>query len=190
MHAGLRREQPVCVLAGHGECRAFYAGFLAWLFVDQFSLKAVALRPTQIHPQQHSRPILGVGSASARVYGYYRIAGVVGPGQQHLRLGFFDLAFEPLDDSLQFLKGSLIFGREFQEDGGIFDVTLELIGFVDRCLQPAALLEKPLGAVLIVPEIRFAYLCFRFLKLGRFSLRVKETSAAPPREPPGLRTSF
>jgi hypothetical protein len=50
------------------------------------------------------------------------------------------------------------------------------------------LLEDLLSAVLIVPEIWFANLCFRLLKLGRFSLRVKETSAAPPREPPGLGT--
>jgi hypothetical protein len=82
----------------------------------------------------------------------------------------------------------LIFGREFQEDGCVFNVALELTGFVYCCLQAASLLEDLLGAVLIVPEIWFTNLCFRLLKLGRFSFGVKETSAAPPREPPGLRT--
>jgi hypothetical protein len=90
---------------------------------------------------------------------------------------------------LQFLQGGLIFGREFKEDGGVFYVASELIGFVYGSLQAAALLEDFLSVFLIVPEVGSADLRFRLLKLGRFPLRVKETSAAPPREPPGLRTS-
>jgi len=89
---------------------------------------------------------------------------------------------------LQFLKGGWIVGRKFEENGCVFNVTLELTGFVYRCLQATPLLEELLGAFLVVPEVRIANLGFRLLKLGRFSLRVKETSAAPPREPPDLRT--
>jgi hypothetical protein len=66
---------------------------------------------------------------------------------------------------------------------------LELFRFVDCCLQAASLLQDLLSSILIVPEIGFANLFFGFLKVGRFPLRVKETSAAPPREPRGLRTS-
>jgi hypothetical protein len=63
---------------------------------------------------------------------------------------------------------------------------LEFFGFVDSGLEAAALLEDLLGAFLVVPEIRFSDLGFGLLKLRSFSLRVKETSAAPPREPPGF----
>jgi len=66
---------------------------------------------------------------------------------------------------------------------------LELFGFIDCCLQAASLLEELLGPILIAPEFGFANLFFGLLKVGRFPLRVKETSAAPPREPRGLRTS-
>jgi hypothetical protein len=64
------------------------------------------------------------------------------------------------------------------------------MGLVDCGLEAAALLEDLLCAVLVVPEIRFANLSFGLLKLRSFSFRVKETSAAPPREPPGFRTLF
>jgi hypothetical protein len=54
---------------------------------------------------------------------------------------------------LQFVKGGFVLGREFQEYGGVFNVALELIGFVDCRLEAASLLEDFLGAVLVVPEI-------------------------------------
>jgi hypothetical protein len=63
-----------------------------------------------------------------------------------------------------------------------------LLGLVDCGLEAAALFEDFLRAILVVPEIRFANLSFGLLKLRSFSLRVKETSAAPPREPPDFRT--
>jgi len=134
MNARFRQEQPVCVLAGHGERRAFYAGFLAWLLVDEISFESVALGPAQIHPQQHPGPILSVGPAGTGVDGDYRVARVVGTGKQHLGLGCFDLAFEPADDRLQFPQGCLIVGRKFKEDGCVFNIALELTGFVYCCL--------------------------------------------------------
>jgi hypothetical protein len=54
----------------------------------------------------------------------------------------------------------LIFGRELQEDNGVFNIALELIGFVDCRLQAASLFEDLLGPLLVVPEIRFTNLCF------------------------------
>jgi len=54
----------------------------------------------------------------------------------------------------------LVVGCKFQQDGRIFDVALELTGFVYCCLQSATLLEDFLGVVLVVPEIRFANLFF------------------------------
>ena len=54
----------------------------------------------------------------------------------------------------------MIIRGEFQKDSGVFNQTLEVNGFVDGCLEAATLLEYFLGAILIVPEIRFAYFCF------------------------------
>jgi len=42
---------------------------------------------------------------------------------------------------------------------------LELFGFVDCGLQAASLLEDLLSAILIVPEVGFADLFFRLLKV-------------------------
>jgi hypothetical protein len=63
---------------------------------------------------------------------------------------------------LQFVKGGFILGREFQEHRGVFNVALKLFRFVDSSLKAASLLEDLLGAVLVVPEIGVANLCFRF----------------------------
>ena len=54
----------------------------------------------------------------------------------------------------------MIFSREFQEDGGVFNVALEFFRFVDCCLQTAALFKDLLGVVLVIPEIGFTYLGF------------------------------
>jgi hypothetical protein len=45
-----------------------------------------------------------------------------------------------------------------------------------------------LRALLIVPEVGFSGFFFYLGEFSSFGIRVKETSAAPPREPPGLGT--
>ena len=50
---------PTVDLHGH----ALEAGLLAFLLVDDLRMEVVALRPAELHPQQHLRPIGGLGSA-------------------------------------------------------------------------------------------------------------------------------
>jgi hypothetical protein len=64
-----------------------------------------------------------------------------------------------------------------------------LAGFLDGCVEAAALTQDFLSALLIVPEVGLRAFFFYSTELCAFVIRVKETSAAPPREPPGLRTS-
>ena len=65
VHAGLRRQQAVGVLAGDRERRALEPGFVARLIVDHLALEAAALGPAQVHAQQHLGPVLRLGAAGA-----------------------------------------------------------------------------------------------------------------------------
>ena len=60
-------EQPVGVVAGHRERRALDAGLVARLQVDDLAPEAAALRPAQVHAQQHLGPVLRLGAAGARM---------------------------------------------------------------------------------------------------------------------------
>jgi hypothetical protein len=149
----------------------------------------VSFDPAQVHSQQHLSPILGIGPAGARVDRDYRIANVVGPGQEHFGLGLFDFTLEPVDDSLQFLQGSFVFGCEFCEDGGVFNITPELVGFLSSSIEAAALAEHLLRPLLIVPEVGLRALFFYSGEFCAFGFRVKETSATPRLARLGLRIS-
>jgi len=90
---------------------------------------------------------------------------------------------------LQFFQRSLVLVGEFDKDGGVFEVTRELIGFLNCSFEAAALAKDLLSAFLIAPKIRFAGLFFYPRKLGTFIFGVKETSATPRRARPSLRIS-
>jgi hypothetical protein len=47
---------------------------------------------------------------------------------------------KPLNYGLKFTKGRFVLGGEFQKNGGVFNIALELFGFLDCCLQAASLL--------------------------------------------------
>ncbi len=72
---------PSADLDGH----ALETGLLAFLLVDDLGLEAVALGPTQVHPQQHLRPVGRLGAAGARADGQDRGAFVVLAGEQQRR---------------------------------------------------------------------------------------------------------
>ncbi len=67
MDAGFGRQQPVGVVAGDGERGALEPGLVARLIVDHLALEAAALRPAQVHAQQHLGPVLRLGAAGARM---------------------------------------------------------------------------------------------------------------------------
>ena len=81
VHAALGLEEPVGVLALDGERRRLEAGLLARARLDELGLEAAILRPAEVHPQQHLRPVLGVGAARARVDRDDGVAGSYSPAK-------------------------------------------------------------------------------------------------------------
>ncbi len=81
--ADFRLQQAVGVLAVDFEGDALDARAFAFQPVGDHGLEAVALRPAQVHAQQHLGPILALGAAGAGVDGHDGAARVVLAGEQH-----------------------------------------------------------------------------------------------------------
>src|SRR5687767_7981811 len=75
--ASLGGQQTVSIFTFHPERYSFKSRFLSGLVIDDFRFEATLLCPFQVHPQQHFRPILRLGSAGTRMYRANRIELVV-----------------------------------------------------------------------------------------------------------------
>ena len=67
--AALAAQPPEGVAAVDLQRRALDAGFVAGHDVEEVGLVAAALRPAQVHAQEHLRPVLRLGAAGAGVDG-------------------------------------------------------------------------------------------------------------------------
>src|SRR5436190_1194485 len=103
MHARLGGKQTVGVFSFYAEGHPFETGLLTGLVVNNLSLKAAALGPLQIHPQEHFRPVLRFRSACSRVDSTDGVALVVLAAQQHLSFRLIQVVLETLNKRAQFL---------------------------------------------------------------------------------------
>ena len=76
---------------------ALQAGFFGRLIVDQFAFEAAPLRPPQVHPQQHFRPILRLGAAGARMDGDDGVLSIVLATEHLLDLARLHLLIEAVE---------------------------------------------------------------------------------------------
>ena len=67
-------------------------GLFAGLVVEHLALEAAALRPLEVHAQQHLGPVLRLGAAGARVDGHDGVGAVVLAAEHLLDLGGLDFA--------------------------------------------------------------------------------------------------
>jgi hypothetical protein len=95
--------------------------------------------------------------------------------------------FEAFECSSQFAQRGFVFRGEFDKNAGVFDVTAKSVGLFCGGFDTASTAEDFLRALLVVPEVRFGGFFFYFGEFSAFGIGVKETSAAPPCEPPGRR---
>ena len=86
VHAALGTEQPVGVAPSDDERRRQDARLAAGGDLVELDLEAAPLRPAQVHPQHHLRPVLRVGATGAGVDLGDRVALVVLAGEQAAQL--------------------------------------------------------------------------------------------------------
>src|SRR5436309_2280082 len=67
MDAAFGLQIAVGVRSSNLDRHALDAGLFAWCLVENIDAESVAFTPTQIHAQEHLRPVLGLGAAGAGV---------------------------------------------------------------------------------------------------------------------------
>ena len=121
--------------------------------VGHHRLETVALRPSQVHAQQHLGPILALSAAGAGVDGDDGAAGVVRAGEQHG--GFQALQQFGVDLGVAFDIGLDVFAfaRQFEQRVEIVGHGADALVVGDGLLQLLALLHHFLALLGLVPEI-------------------------------------
>jgi hypothetical protein len=176
--AGLRRELPVGEAALHDHGRAFDAGLIPRLRLDEVRLQAVPLRPAQDHAQQHLGPVLALGAAGSRMDRHDRVALVVLARQQCAHVELIERNLHGLDagPDLVFDRGvglglrKLVQYREVLEPPGVVVVDLDVV------VQPSEVGHEFPRGVGIVPQIGG---CGAFAELGRGAALVVDVKDRP-----------
>jgi hypothetical protein len=141
----------------------------------------VALRPAQIHPQQHLRPVTGVGASGSRVDGYDRVRGVLLATEHAPQLRVREIAVglrELLGDLAPGL-GVIGLDRQLEQDLGILEAGGDAVVGRDVAFDAALLAQDLLGLFAVLPQIGT-----RALLLQRVETRAK---AFDVKDAPGTR---
>ena len=146
-------EQAVGVLAGDRERRALQPGLFAGLIVDHLALEAAALRPAQVHAQQHLGPVLRLGAAGAGMNRDDGVLAIVLAAEHLLDLAGLHFLVERVERLRELGVDRLARLRPFDEHGEIVALLLERHDQIAILLEPAAALQDLLGFGLVFPEI-------------------------------------
>jgi hypothetical protein len=164
MHSALTLQVTERVLAADGEGRTLDPGFLPLQALQKLRLEAALLGPAQIHPQQHLRPVLRLGSTGSRVDRHQGIVSILGAGELQFELELGQ-ARSHLLEKIRNLLGLLALGDQLQPYGHLFGVLVELIESLQVAFQTAALLQQGRTLGRIVPEVRGLHLLVDFRQL-------------------------
>src|SRR6266542_1006975 len=120
--ADLALEVAVRVLPGDLDGRGFDARLFARQQVDHLRLEAGPLGPSQVHAQQHLRPVLGLRAARARMDGHDRILPVLGPRENGLELEGFEPTAQPAEPLLDLRHDAFVasLARHLPEQTSLF----------------------------------------------------------------------
>jgi hypothetical protein len=148
----LGRHQPERIFAVQHQRDALEPGLFARLIVDQLALEPAALRPFQVHPEEHLGPVLRLHAAGAGMDGHDRIRCIVLAGQHLLGLGGVHLRLECVEGLLQ--VGADIFAalRPFEQDADVVDLLGKAVAQLEVFGEPALSLQRLLCLGLVVPE--------------------------------------
>jgi hypothetical protein len=156
----IRRWTPVRVLARDLDRRRLDARLLAREQVDDLRLEARALRPPQIHPHQHLRPVLRLGAAGAGVDRHDDVLLVLRAGEHRLELEGLerapDLGEALLDLGVQALVARL--DGHLPQHADVGRLAREVAEGPYRAGELGALLDERLGLPGVVPEARRRHL--------------------------------
>jgi len=169
---------PVGVVAGDLHARALDAGDFALGLLQDLGPVALALAVAQVHPQQHRRPVLRLGSAAPGLdvdeagVGVHRI--VKHPAELHVADGVLERV-----DVLRHRDQHRIVGlaaRQLEELAAVLQARIEVVQRPDDGLELLAFLAELLGPLGIVPDPGILQGARHRAKALGLDLEVKDTS--------------
>ena len=183
--AALGLEDPVRVLAPHGERGRLDPVLLARARLDHLGLEAALLGPAEVHAQQDLGPVLRVGAARVGLDRDDRVSRVVLAGEERVLLQPGELAAHVAQHGLELLVRER--AHALAEE---LDVRDELVVALELLLRALVLGREPRGALLVVPEVGLRELLLELVEAGLQRSGVKGNhgpSRAGPRSPRAAR---
>ena len=149
------------------------------LIIERLRLETVLLRPSEIHPHQHLRPVLRFGAAGAGMNIHDRVQPIVLAREKNLRLDAIDECFVLIQARYKLIADRLALTRKFHKSLQVFELAGYLAAEIERFLQTGALAQDLAGTFLVGIEVGFGDLLLEFIELSLLAVDVKETSALP-----------
>ena len=156
VYPALRPKPSEGTLSRNAQGDALVAGFLARRLVEDLGRHLVALRPAQIHPQEHLRPVLGVGPSGAGMDADQRRVLGIGVGEQQIDFLLLEVVVERLQILVErALEMPVLFvdGHLGQADD-ITGAGFELPPDTNLIAQTFGLLREPLSPLGLLPDVR------------------------------------
>jgi hypothetical protein len=162
MYPDFRLHQAVNIFAINLESHGLDARTLAFQPIRNRRLETAALRPSQIHTQQHLRPILALRTARAGMYGDDGAASVVLAGEQHGRFQALQQVGVNLGVALDIGLNVFTLARQFEHGVEIVGHGADALVVGDGLLQLLAFLHDLLALLGLIPEVGRGDLVFGF----------------------------
>jgi hypothetical protein len=180
MNTGLGLEIAVGILTGYGKGAALHAGLIAGLVFGNFGTPTLPFAVAKVHPQEHFSPILGFGTAGARIYGKIAGTAVMWSGKHPLEFCGNQFLFQLFIEFVGFLENGLIFGlaAEFDENLDIFRLALQAVPACQYLLDGGPLAKNDLSLLIVIPEAGCRDAGLYLLDILPFAIYVKETPEA------------
>jgi hypothetical protein len=142
----------------------------------------VRFRPAQVHAQEHLRPVLGLGTARARLDVEVGAVGVHLAREHASELEAGQPLLERSEVRLDLADGLgiLFLDSEAQQFVGVAETGSQFVEDDDDLLELRALLAQGLRPLGFVPDIRLFQLALDFYEPLGFAVVVKDTPSTQP----------
>ena len=180
MHAGFGPQPAVGIGTVDLDRGALDAGDFAGALVDHGGRESAAIRPAQVHAQQHLRPVLGLGAARAGLDVQERATRIHLAGKHAHQLELPDALLELASVAIDFrVAGLVALGLdELQQLGRLRQAASDLVEFTDRGREPGTLTAEFLRSLRLVPDRRVAELAIEFFQPLALAVVLKGTPSA------------
>ena len=150
----LSLQEAISILAFNEDVGGFQSRLVAFLIVHDLIGKAVALRPAGIHPVEHLRPILRLGTAGTGVEAHKSIVLIVVTGEQGFQTAGLHFLSQSLIPFLQLLQHGIVvlFLCHFADGHQVIPRSQHLLIPLNLILRLPGFYHNLLAFLRVVPE--------------------------------------